>query len=1227
MRIAMLYGRFSSSMHGEFNPNTLYKGRALTGSESSFFNVARGLSELGHEIIVYCDTNVQSSSCVNLAGATVMHIDNDPEYSCDAYLSWNEPDQFRRLPKNVHGLRVVSMQLNDYNPVFASAGFENFVDIHAFVSPVQRQHLLSITPQIQPEKTHFIPNSINLDLAPPRNLFENNNNNRDKRKPHSMIWCSSPDRGLHRLLELFPEIKKRVPGATLDIYYRFEPWYEALKDDRSEMGARARYIGEALTRFGRKGENGVTLHGPVANNKMAEALCNAQVMPYTCDPITFTEGFSVSTMDACALGCIPIISDVDAIGDIYKNVAYVIEGPVRQRKTQWVDAIVRAMTDKTFASAIAKRTRIFAERFDRAAVSRLWEILLSENADRKDGFSFSTLPRTIADYAVPKSPPEVACLFSSNEPPSERGGGVMSDEELKNLIKSSTPSANKPAQTEKPHQRWIKNSVPQIPSGTAPEGQTWIELGGADAPHSFHPNVDIRQMPGVDIVHDLTKMPLPFDEGHADQIKSVHLLNHLPFVKAQALLADSLRVLKPGSKLTIIVTDLEFSIKRVLEDGPVSDWMNCIYGTEGNTYEHDFHYWGYTPKSLCSLLEEIGYEKAEYVQHYQPWEFEVHAFKKSLPTKKWNFKGHTIESVLDPTFEETDIARNEPQVKERWWHIEPGDVVLDIGAAHGAYTLTALAQGASHVFSWAPENYAPILRENLRLNRFSDRCTVFESGLWQQKGFLHPNFPHLPLFTPEHAPLPLDGMFPVEALDESKAGAQVEKLGHIDWIKIDAEGAEVEILRGACDLITKYKPKILTENHTFKSADIADKTAEFLKQLGYREIDRVPYTPDVSHSLFEPENEVQPKPKAPAISKNLPEVSVLVSTFRPGGLDLTFAGMRDQTHRDFEVILVDKRYEKRKHRVDEYKRKFGDFRFIHAPEHRSNGKWVTFCSAWNTAIALARGKYVIFHQDYAYAPPGWIEKHIEAIANNPKRVAIGPYDYYDFPELDLLKPHDVDPQKCHAIGDRCTDLDPILTDDILDELFVFKGPFDPSWLKTLTIGADPRYADKQWRECRQAFFDQGAPVKGDWLHVKNESCTRDFIYALNGLDERLERGKGPMDIDLGIRIENAGGELYWHGNCPRPSCINPRFFCRNHPWGAMHERLEGRWSFDDGMHYNKLVQSRKAYYAQNPYRMEDLSRRLESWRKADAPKIAQNLSDLAYWGSEIWPDTPPYLEP
>jgi predicted SAM-dependent methyltransferase len=43
-------------------------------------------------------------------------------------------------------------------------------------------------------------------------------------------------------------------------------------------------------------------------------------------------------------------------------------------------------------------------------------------------------------------------------------------------------------------------------------------------------NVDIAALPGVDVVHDLSELPLPFADASFDEVNCKDILEHLDFI-------------------------------------------------------------------------------------------------------------------------------------------------------------------------------------------------------------------------------------------------------------------------------------------------------------------------------------------------------------------------------------------------------------------------------------------------------------------------------------------------------------------------------------------------------------------------------------------------------------------------------------------------------------------------------------------------------------------------
>jgi len=363
MRLAMFYGKWSSSNRGGFAdfPN-LYTSKGLTGSESSFFNLVRGLSERGHQIDVFCDTPKPAK----FGDATIYPLSTAVgEYQ--AYVSWNEPDILR----NFKGKRIVAQQLNDFN--YCKPGFDDFVDYYISPSKAHANRMLEWG-CVSESKVRAISNSINLDLLP-TGL---------ERSSNRLIYCSSPDRGLHQALQIFGLARQKKKDLELHVFYEFKNWFDVNINQWNSgnpisdaFGNRARYIAECFSRLGVNGENGLFLHGNVSNKQMQEELAKSTIMLYPCDPVNWTEGFSVSTMDACANGCVPMITGVDALGSIYGESGALLH-PVNSPSYlgNWVHNLLWLL--QTNLNASREQVTNFAKNFDRKIIAGEWDSFFLE---------------------------------------------------------------------------------------------------------------------------------------------------------------------------------------------------------------------------------------------------------------------------------------------------------------------------------------------------------------------------------------------------------------------------------------------------------------------------------------------------------------------------------------------------------------------------------------------------------------------------------------------------------------------------------------------------------------------------------------------------------------------------------------------------------------------------------------------------------------------------------
>jgi hypothetical protein len=118
-------------------------------------------------------------------------------------------------------------------------------------------------------------------------------------------------------------------------------------------------------------------------------------------------------------------------------------------------------------------------------------------------------------------------------------------------------------------------------------------------------NVDIRELPGIDVVAAVDA--LPFEPGTLDEIFSSHTIEHFPEEQLRrSLLPYWYSLLKPSGVFRAVVPDLD-AMARAYVAGEIGfeSLRSVAYG--GQEYEADFHYTGFTPDSFATLLGDAGF--------------------------------------------------------------------------------------------------------------------------------------------------------------------------------------------------------------------------------------------------------------------------------------------------------------------------------------------------------------------------------------------------------------------------------------------------------------------------------------------------------------------------------------------------------------------------------------------------------------------------------------------
>jgi len=178
--------------------------------------------------------------------------------------------------------------------------------------------------------------------------------------------------------------------------------------------------------------------------------------------------------------------------------------------------------------------------------------------------------------------------------------------------------------------------------------------------------------------------------------------------------------------------------------------------------------------------------------------------------------------------------------------IRPGDIAIDAGANIGSHTVY-LAQALGplgRVYAFEPQRIVfQTLCANVALNSITN-AFCYHAALGSQRGTV--NVPALDYSRSNN--------FGGLSLDVNMAGETVEvvtldsfQLPSCRLLKIDVEGMELNVLKGAVELIDKYKPCLYVENDRPQQAHAL---TTFIESLGYQMYWHLP-------PIYSPENYFQ----------------------------------------------------------------------------------------------------------------------------------------------------------------------------------------------------------------------------------------------------------------------------------------------------------------------------------------------------------------------------------
>ena len=173
--------------------------------------------------------------------------------------------------------------------------------------------------------------------------------------------------------------------------------------------------------------------------------------------------------------------------------------------------------------------------------------------------------------------------------------------------------------------------------------------------------------------------------------------------------------------------------------------------------------------------------------------------------------------------------------------VKPGDIVVDVGANSGLFTLAmALALGGEGTV-YAFEPVKRLYRElNRNVAAQGCRTLVYPFALGESdanRAFVEmPGGGGLSSFAPEDPSIGNEIVVETHRLDNILLPWHRDQVA---LIKLDVEGSEMGVLQGANDIVACSRPAILTEvedSHLRRQGSSAKELRQYLSDLGYRKV-------------------------------------------------------------------------------------------------------------------------------------------------------------------------------------------------------------------------------------------------------------------------------------------------------------------------------------------------------------------------------------------------------
>ena len=260
----------------------------LGGSEEAIVLFAEELAKHDYDVTVYHSQRIQSDKTHN--GVKYSSRESAKCDADDIFITWKDSLPWKngaKAAKNIHWSSDVE-QGWEFNKKTNSLNI-NAVDVFVNIS----RYLNYKNVFVPVEKRSVIPHGIDTESL---------DNHKAEQIENTILYCSSPDRGLFNLLQDWPEIKKRSPQMTLKVAYGWGNF----NFRNFELRRFRNQINDLLR------QDGIEYLGALRRDEIEREYWKAQywVLPLN-NPDS--ELFCLNAVKSQYCGCIPVVNKLGAL--------------------------------------------------------------------------------------------------------------------------------------------------------------------------------------------------------------------------------------------------------------------------------------------------------------------------------------------------------------------------------------------------------------------------------------------------------------------------------------------------------------------------------------------------------------------------------------------------------------------------------------------------------------------------------------------------------------------------------------------------------------------------------------------------------------------------------------------------------------------------------------------------------------------------------------------------